>query len=130
MTSFLIAFGKLERADDYKINQYCKTQLRIMSAFNPSKKDLAEIKEMEETGKDISKYVNSWVLDAYKDKKLDLQNAATIINDQDLKCILLDLQLYDNPDLVSKVFKLLISYYRQKMDVYNLAAEVQILQDD
>ena len=101
-----------------------------MSAFNPSKKDLAEIKEMEETGKDISKYVNSWVLDAYKDKKLDLQNAATIINDQDLKCILLDLQLYDNPDLVSKVFKLLISYYRQKMDVYNLAAEVQILQDD
>ena len=62
-----------------------------MSAFNPSKKDLAEIKEMESTGQEISKNVNNWVVDAYKDKKLDLQNAATVINDQDLKCILLDL---------------------------------------
>ena len=43
-----------------------------MSAFNPSKKDLAELKDMESTGQDISKYVNTWVLDAYKDKKLDL----------------------------------------------------------
>ena len=49
--------------------------------------------------------------------------------DQNLTCILLDLQLYDNPILVSKVFELLISYYRQKIDVYELATEVQILQD-
>lgn len=41
----------------------------------------------------------------------------------------MDLNLYDNPELVANAFKLLVRYFTQKSSILRLATEVQVLQD-
>ena len=79
---------------------------------------------MSDTRQEITDAVNSWVKSGYADKQLDLQHFATENLEQDLTCILLDLNLYENSDLVSKAFELLTRTYGQKKDLMELASEV------
>ena len=48
--------------------------------------------------------VYDWITNAVNDKTLDLQYIAN----RDFVCILIDLNLYENPSLVSSAFKLLV----------------------
>ena len=64
----------------------------------------------------------------YSERSLDLQTVSQV-DGSDLTCILLELNLYDNPRLVSNAFQLLIAQYSQKLSVFELAYEVQILQN-
>lgn len=71
----------------------------------------------------ICSEVNVWVKGAFNDKSLDLQKIST----KDFVAILLDINLYQNPNLVSNAFKLLIRYFTQKQAIMTLATEVQLL---
>ena len=55
----------------------------------------------------ICQEVNVWTKRAFDDKSLDLQ----VISTKDFVAILLDINLYNNPVLVSNAFKLLIRYF-------------------
>lgn len=57
---------------------------------------------------------------AYEDKKLDLET----ISARDFVCIMLDLILYQNPDMVNNAFKLLVKFFRQKESIIELASDV------
>ena len=70
--------------------------------------------------------VIDWMNSAFEDKKLDLER----ISARDFVCILLDLILYQNPDLVNNAFKLLVKFFSQKRSIIELASEVQLLEDD
>ena len=54
--------------------------------------------------------LNKWVVVAFSDKNLDLQ----LIQSKDFISILLDVNLYDNANLVSNAFSLLVRYFTQK----------------
>jgi len=49
----------------------------------------------------------SWMKKAFSDKKLDLER----ISVADFVCVLLDLILYENADLVNNAFKLLVRFF-------------------
>jgi hypothetical protein len=66
--------------------------------------------QMSDTLGEICNEVNQWTKTAFSDKSLDLQQ----VSEKDFVCILLDINLYDNPVLVSNAFKLLIRYFTQK----------------
>lgn len=51
--------------------------------------------------------VIKWMNTAFEDKKLDLES----ISARDFSCILLDLILYENEDLVNDAFKLLVKFF-------------------
>ena len=70
--------------------------------------------------------VINWMNTAFEEKKLDLER----ISARDFVCILLDLILYQNPDLVNNAFKLLVKFFSQKRSIIELASEVQLLEDD
>ena len=59
---------------------------------------------MSSTFEEMCVGVNEWITTAVNDKTLDLQDIAV----RDFVCILLDLNLYENPSLVSSAFKLLV----------------------
>jgi hypothetical protein len=67
------------------------------------KKDM----EMAELKPEIDGRVVSWVNSAFGDKKLDLET----ISVADFVCVLLDLILYENPNLVNNAFKLLVRFF-------------------
>ena len=62
---------------------------------------------MSGTLDEICHEVNQWTITAFRDKSLDLQQ----VSHKDFVSILLDINLYDNANLVSNAFKLLIRYY-------------------
>jgi hypothetical protein len=64
--------------------------------------------------KDICANINAWVKEYYGEKSLDLQSISTNKLKQNLTCILLDINLYHNPVLVSNAFRNLISNFMQK----------------
>ena len=101
----------MEKQDKELVNAYCKVFNRKQSAFTPSKADEQALSAMSETGQEIADNVNAWVKSGYSDKQLDLQHYASEKLGQDLTCILLDLNLYENPVLVSKAFELLTRNY-------------------
>ena len=92
------------------------------------KKYESQLRQLSSVQEEISNHVNEWVRNAYNEKSLDLQTVSEA-EGSDFTCILLELNLYDNPKLVCNVFQLLIAQYSQKLSVYDLASEVQILQD-
>ena len=57
---------------------------------------------------------------AFTDKKLDLEE----ISERDFVCILLDLIMYENSELVNNAFKLLVRFFSQKQAIIDLAADV------
>jgi len=59
---------------------------------------------MNSTLEEMCQGVNEWISNAVNDRTLDLQ----VISDRDFVCILFDLNLYENPILVSSAFKLLV----------------------
>lgn len=80
-----------------------QTFIKAQSSTN-AKKIQKQLKEMSSTFEEMGAAVNEWITSAINDKTLDLQNIA----DRDFVCILLDLNLYENPSLVSSAFKLLV----------------------
>jgi hypothetical protein len=59
---------------------------------------------MSSTLEEMCVGVYDWITNAVNDKTLDLQYIAN----RDFVCILIDLNLYENPSLVSSAFKLLV----------------------
>lgn len=51
--------------------------------------------------------VIKWMNTAFEDKMLDLER----ISARDFVCILIDLILYENEDLVNNAFKLLVKFF-------------------
>lgn len=80
---------------------------------------------MTDTVADTCLELNRWVVTAFAEKNLDLVKIAS----QDFVAILLDLNLYENANLVANAFKLLVRYFTQKNAILCLASEVQVLQD-
>jgi hypothetical protein len=76
--------------------------------------------EMRSTIEEICAEVNKFIKIAVDDKTIDLQE----ISSRNYICILLDINLYDNPELVSSAFKLLVRYFTQKQRVIDLGTEV------
>lgn len=62
---------------------------------------------MKDTIAEICEEVNKFIKIAVDDKAIDLAE----ISSRNYICILLDINLYDNPELVSSTFKLLVRYY-------------------
>jgi|LauGreDrversion4_2_1035121.scaffolds.fasta_scaffold17674_8 hypothetical protein len=50
------------------------------------------------------------------------------MSQSDFVCVLLDLILYESPDLINKAFKLLVRFFQQKKQIIDLASTVQILE--
>ena len=69
--------------------------------------------------------VKNWMNIAIGDKKLDLEE----ISERDFVCILLDLILYEDTYLVSNAFQLLVRFFSQNRALFQIANEVQLLQD-
>lgn len=65
---------------------------------------------------------------AWDEKNLDLVKISKNVT-LDFVAILLDLNLYEDANLVANAFKLLVRYFTQKEKIINLATEVQVLQD-
>ena len=80
------------------------------------------------TIKEVCIDLNKWVQEAFQEKKLDLARISKEIK-LDFVAILLDLNLYEDANLVANAFKLLVRYFTQKEKILNLASEVQVLQD-
>lgn len=59
-----------------------------------------------------------------KDTSLDLQE----LSDKDFVCILLDIILYQNDELVNNAFKLLVLFFTQTQSLLELMSEVQLLE--
>ena len=78
----------------------------ITNSINP-KKFVKQMATMQDTVSDICKEVNTWIKTAVDDKAIDIQE----ITHRDFICILLDTNLYENPQLVSNAFTLLVRYY-------------------
>lgn len=72
---------------------------------------------------EINKQLNEWVEAAFAEKNLDLQR----VSELDFVAILLDLNLYEDANLVANAFKLLVRYFTQKEKILQLASEVQVL---
>jgi hypothetical protein len=65
---------------------------------------------LAETKAGIDAKIIRWMNTAFSDKKLDLER----ISVADFVCVLLDLILYENPQLVNNAFKLLVRFFQQK----------------
>jgi hypothetical protein len=84
-------------------NTFIGKVLRTKKIEEIFKKDV----EMAELKPEIDGRVVSWVNAAFADKKLDLER----ISVADFVCVLLDLILYENPNLVNNAFKLLVRFF-------------------
>ena len=82
--------------------------------------------EMAELKPVIDGKVIEWINTAFSDKKLDLER----ISVADFVCVLLDLILYENSQLVNNAFKLLVRFFQQKQAIIDLASNVQLLEKD
>jgi hypothetical protein len=89
-----------------------------------AKKFERQLSEMKQTIEETCEQINKWVITAFAEKNLDL---CRISQQNNFIAILLDLILYDNPDLVANAFKLLVRYFTQKDSILKLATEVQVL---
>ena len=63
--------------------------------------------------------------DVFKDTDLDLQASSK----KDMVCVLLDLCMYENQDLVNGAFSNLVRHFSQKQDLLEACARVQLLTD-
>ena len=82
--------------------------------------------ELESVKDMYNNNVINWMNKAFEDKNLDLER----ISARDFVCILLDLILYENSDLINNAFKLLVRFFQQKNAIVELATEVQLLEDE
>jgi len=62
---------------------------------------------MKDTIDEICTEVNKFIKIAVDDRAIDLQEIST----RNYICIILDTMLYENPELVSSAFKLLVRYF-------------------
>ena len=122
-------FCKKDGQKDRKLTKYYDLYLKSQTSNNP-KQYASDLNGLSNVRDDICENINDWIKQFFSDKSLDLQHISLKEFNQDLTCILLDINLYKNPVLVSNVFKLLISNFTQKQDVLELAQEVQILQNE
>ena len=68
----------------------------------------------------------AWMKASYASSDLDMRKQS---KEKDLVCILLDIVLYQDSELVSMGFTLLTSYFAQKSAIITCADIVQLLQD-
>ena len=118
LTRFLILFAQNDAKKDRKLEAYYDKYMKYSN--NPSKKLKTELDNLIEVKNGICVNINDWMKDYYNKKELDLSYVCDKKLHQDLSCILLDINLYANENLVSKAFKLLIRNFTQKQDVIEL----------
>jgi hypothetical protein len=105
LTQFLTSFYDFDSQNQMSEleNTFIGKVLRTKKIEEIFKKDV----EMAELKPEIDGRVVSWVNAAFADKKLDLER----ISVADFVCVLLDLILYENPNLVNNAFKLLVRFF-------------------
>lgn len=89
--------------DEAEVNFISKT-LKTKNLEDLIKKDV----EMSEVKPVIDGRVIAWINTAFSDKKLDLER----ISVSDFVCVLLDLILYENSQLVNNAFKILVRFFQ------------------
>lgn len=109
LTIFLIQFQKFDKRMSPTQSKYLQLMMKINQTGNPKKFE-RQLSLMADTIKDTCGELNQWVMTAFEEKNMDLAQ----ISKQDFIAILLDLALYENADLVSNAFKLLVRYFTQK----------------
>ena len=114
---------------DRELMKYYDLQMKSQTSNNPKNYEKA-LASFSDVKKEICTNINLWVKEYYGDKALDLQSISTNKLKENLTCILLDINLYHNPVLVSNAFRILISNFMQKQVVLDLATDVQILQNE
>ena len=127
LSLFLSEFGAFDKKGGAQIGKYCQVYQQAIQQGS-FKKFENQLRHLNDARDSICDNVNEWVRIAYNERSLDLQTVSRAAGG-DFSCILLELNLYDCPKLVSNVFQLLIAQYSQKLSVFELAAEVQILQE-
>lgn len=66
----------------------------------------------------------SWMRSSYSSADLDMRKQS---KEKDIICILLDIILYQDSELVNMGFTLLTKYFAQKFAIIHCATEVQLL---
>ena len=127
LSMFLNEFCVCQKKGSPALNKYCQLYSQAISTGN-MKNYVNQLRQYSAVQQEICDNANEWVRLTYNERSLDLQTVSQA-EGSDFSCILLELNLYDNPKLVSNVFQLLIAQYSQKFSVFDLASEVQILQD-
>lgn len=103
LTKFLKEFNKGMPADTPAQKSFID---KILKGKHKDEKYLENEKFME-IRKANDTLVIKWMNKAFEDKLLDLERIST----KDFVCILLDLILYENEDLVNNAFKLLVKFF-------------------
>jgi hypothetical protein len=122
LTIFLTEFHKFCNQMDPKQVEYMNQMYKATMS-----NDIREIDKLKknENNKAIEEVFSdngaSWIRTAYADKKMDLQKIST---DSDFISILLDINLYENPALVSSAFNMLVRYFEQQKKIVILANTV------
>ena len=124
LTQFLTEFYKSDQNNpltEMDINFITKvTKTKKLDDLFKKDAELSELKPI------IDGRVVEWINTAFSDKKLDLER----ISVADFVCVLLDMILYENSQLVNNAFKLLVRFFQQKQAIIDLASNVQILEKD
>ena len=106
LTQFLTEFYKCDQE-----NPLTEVDVNFITKVNKTKKldelfkkdaELAELKPV------VDGRVVEWINTAFSDKKLDLER----ISVADFVCVLVDLILYENSQLVNNAFKLLVRFFQ------------------
>jgi len=122
LTLFLVNFHdyleQMETSQVDYVNQLYKASL----STDPSA--MTELKNMPENEVLCHEGVR-WIREAYEDKNLDM-----IKVNKNFVSILLDINLYDNPDLVSNAFNMLVRTFEQQRRLITLVSDVQLRNED
>jgi len=122
LSIFLIQFCNFDKRITPAQNKYLQLMMKINQAGSPKKFE-RQLSMMSDTIKETCAELNQWVITSFAEKNLDLVKIA----EQDFVAILLDLNLYENPELVANAFKILVRYFTQKEQILLLSSEVQVL---
>ena len=105
LTQFLTEFYKSDQNNPLtEMDINCITKVTKTKKLDDLCKKDAELSELKPV---IDGRVVEWINTAFSDKKLDLER----ISVADFVCVLLDLILYENSQLVNNAFKLLVRFF-------------------
>jgi hypothetical protein len=107
LTKFLIEFYK---SDSELVKDPILSGPELNYLVNVEK-DQVNFEEDEEIKSSVDSKVIKWMNSSYKNKNLDMKAKS---KDKDLICILLDIILYDDSQMVNSAFTLLTRYFIQK----------------
>jgi hypothetical protein len=106
LSIFLICFAKFDRNLTAAQTKYLQLMMKIQQAGS-AKIFQKQLSQHGNAAEEIGKEINQWVITGFDEKQLDLVK----ISKQDFIAILMDLNLYENADLVANAFKLLIRQF-------------------